>query len=41
MFLYNLKLKFYYFLEKFEYSYCTECDEILVDNECDYCDNNF
>lgn len=39
MFLYNLKLKFYYFFQNFEYSFCSECDEILVEGECDYCDN--
>ena len=41
MSLYNLKLKFFFILEYFEHKYCSECDEILVDGDCDYCEDIF
>ena len=40
MILYNLKIKYFYMVEKYCYEYCKNCDEILLDDECDYCSNN-
>lgn len=41
MSLYNLKLNFYFIIEYFENKYCIDCDNILIDGGCDYCDDNF
>jgi len=39
MLFYKLQLHYYYMIEKFYYTYCKTCGEIIFDNECDYCFN--
>ena len=39
MTLYRLKLNYYLLLDRLAFRRCKQCDEIMLDGECDYCCN--
>lgn len=39
MTLYRLKLNYCLLLDRLTFRRCKQCDEILLESECDYCSN--
>ena len=37
MLLYNLQIKVYQIIEYLQYRRCRDCDEIMLEGECDFC----
>jgi predicted DCC family thiol-disulfide oxidoreductase YuxK len=40
MALYKLQMFFLDILDRLTFRRCKDCDEIIFDGECDYCDNS-